>query len=265
MTKKTFDNPDSQEREYTRLLLRYTRALRADINALLLPQISTIKRQYNESLKQDSWTDVLNTILAQLESLGSTAAALTISKLPDQFTAVSKFNDRQFALVLKANTGLALPPTLTGNPAGVSLGVNVFRSEPYLSTLAEGWIAENTALIKSIPTTTLDQIRGDMLRGITNGNSVADLSATVKSRMEMSDNRAKLIAQDQTLKLNANLTQYRLESVGVKKYIWRTVNDSRVRDSHAAKNGNIYSFGDGNPKPGEAVRCRCRAEGIFDD
>ncbi|MDD9911070.1 MAG: minor capsid protein [Ahrensia sp.] len=45
-------------------------------------------------------------------------------------------------------------------------------------------------------------------------------------------------------------------------YIWRTRNDGKVRPSHAANNGKIFSWDDPPPTghPGEDFGCRCTAE-----
>jgi SPP1 gp7 family putative phage head morphogenesis protein len=265
--KKLFNNPDSQEREYTRLLLRLTKKLQSDINAILMPELGNLSRQYNAATKSDSWADDLQTLLTELDVLGTSAASVVISKLQGQFNEVSKFNDGQFKAVVKANTGLLVPSVMQGAPSSTILGVNVFRSEPFLVPLAEGWVAGNTALIKSIPKQLHTAVEGIVSRGTMSGTSIQALKEQIKAQFSVTDNRAKLIAQDQTLKLNADLTRYRVQSVGVTKYIWRTVNDSRVRSQHAYRNGQTYSFGVGanGENPSEPVRCRCRAEPIFHD
>ena len=45
------------------------------------------------------------------------------------------------------------------------------------------------------------------------------------------------------------------------KYIWRTVEDDRVRSAHAQYNRTIREWGD-DPDPGEEFNCRCWAEPI---
>ena len=45
------------------------------------------------------------------------------------------------------------------------------------------------------------------------------------------------------------------------QYIWVTVGDNRVRDSHAALDGTIRTFGEGL-MPGEEPNCRCSAEPV---
>lgn len=263
--KKTFEHPYSQEREYMRLLVMYSKQLQYDVNSVLIPRLDDIALQFKVESRTDSWIDTIDALIAELTRLALISMEAVLAKLPGTFNGVSKFNDRQFALVVKANTGLSVPAVMPGAPSSSIIGVNVFRSEPFLKTLFDGWISENTSLIKSIPTKLYPELEGIIRRGIMNGNSVGFLKKQIKERYPVTNNRAKLIAQDQTLKLNADLTRYRLQSVGVDRYIWRTVQDSRVRPDHVEREGNEYSWkeGAGGEHPGQPVRCRCRAEAIW--
>lgn len=266
--KATFNNPDSQEREYVRLLLSYSKKLQADVNRVLLPRIDDIVLQYKVESRTDTWADTLDALMAELALLALDGANAVFQKLPGMFAAISKFNEGQFKLVVKANTKLTLPPVMPGAPSSAVLGVSVFRSEPFLKPLAEGWIRENTSLIKSLPTRLHSELEGIVRRGVMNGTSVKDIRDQIKERYGVTDYRAKLIAQDQTLKLNGDLTRYRLQSVGVKEYTWRSVQDSRVRPEHAERNGKVYAWNkppSGGQHPGQEVRCRCRAEAIWDE
>lgn len=264
MSKKTFNNPDGAEREYTRELLRLSKSLQRDINQLLLPELGNIQRSFNNEIKSDAWDDGLVAIIGEIFRYAGIYSETVISRLPMHFEAVSKFNERQFKMVVKSNTGLEVP-----NPVSAKglLGINVFRTEPYLTALAEGWIRENTALIKSIPTKLYQDLEGIIRRGVMGGSSVKQLASEIKAKYGVTDYRAKLIAQDQILSLNADLTRFRLQSVGVKKYIWRTVNDNRVRPDHREREGDLFSWDkppyDGHP--GQPVRCRCVAEPVFED
>ncbi len=50
-------------------------------------------------------------------------------------------------------------------------------------------------------------------------------------------------------------------------YIWRTRGDGKVRSSHAANNGKVFSWDFPPPTghPGEEYGCRCWAESFYDD
>jgi SPP1 gp7 family putative phage head morphogenesis protein len=265
--KKILDDPLSQEREYKRLLLGYSKNLQTDVNKLLIPRIDDIVLQYNVEIKKDSWADTLDSIIAELVRLSLVTLDKILPRLSPLFNSISKHNERQFRLVVKSNTGYTLPPVMPGAPSSAILGANVFRSEPFLGPLAEGWIAENTALIKSLPTKLHPELEGIIRRGVMGGQSVSGLKKQIKQRYVVTDSRAKLIAQDQTLKLNSDLTRYRLQSVGVKKYIWQSVGDSRVRPDHVERDGKEYTWeeGAGGEHPGQPVRCRCHAEAIWPD
>lgn len=61
-------------------------------------------------------------------------------------------------------------------------------------------------------------------------------------------------------RLMQGLDKLRQQEVGVTHYTWRTQDDDRVRDSHAALDDQIFGWGDGGEEPGHAHGCRCWAE-----
>lgn len=254
--KTTLLPPDSQEREYTRLMLRFSRDMQSDVNQFLIPRIGDFKQQFDREMRGDGVFDDLSALMAALlQRAGLLAAPLQLS-LPNIMQSINRHNDRQFQMVVKSNTGKDVG----------QLGVNVFRNEPFLRPLADAWIKTNTDLIKSFPTRFYPELEGIISRGVTSGLSVKAIQQEIKARYGVSDYRARLIAQDQTTKFHSQLTEYRLKSVGVEKYIWRSVQDSRVRPDHAERNGKEFSWD--NPPydghPGQPVRCRCRAEAVWD-
>lgn len=59
----------------------------------------------------------------------------------------------------------------------------------------------------------------------------------------------------------------RQQALGIDRYIWRSRDDDRVRDLHAAHDDEVY-FWDEPPEgghPGEAYGCRCVAEPVLAD
>lgn len=259
--------PDRVEREYTKELQSYAGQLARDVNRVLIPQLPRIVAEYKAEARVDAWTDSIDALINELVRLSLEGLAIVVAKLPGYFTATSTFNGKEFRAVVKANTGLDVPEARAFRP-GSRLGINPFRTEPFLVPLAEGWVKENTSLIKSLPTRLHPEIEGIIRRGVMGGASVPELSSQIKERYGVTKYRATLIAQDQILKLNADLSEYRLKSIGVEEYTWRSVMDSRVRPEHADRNGKVYSWAkgpSGGLHPGKEVRCRCRAEPIFPD
>ena len=68
------------------------------------------------------------------------------------------------------------------------------------------------------------------------------------------------------LNFKQGLDESRQREAGVCQYIWGTVGDERVRDSHEANEGQVFSWN--NPPetghPGEAENCRCSADPVVD-
>ncbi len=134
------------------------------------------------------------------------------------------------------------------------------------------WSRNNSLLIKDIPFKTSHQIAERTRIALIEGTNQTDLTKEVfdimSERTDVSDSRAKLIARDQVAKLNGQLTRERQEEIGVSGYIWRTVGDERVRDSHDEVDGQFFSWDsppsetDGN-HPGEDFQCRCWPEPVL--
>lgn len=94
------------------------------------------------------------------------------------------------------------------------------------------------------------------------GARVEDLAAELQDGLAFTRARANLIARDQTLKLNGQLTRVRQQNAGIEEYIWTTSGDERVRDDHASKDGQRFSWSNPPPDtghPGEDYQCRCTA------
>ena len=98
---------------------------------------------------------------------------------------------------------------------------------------------------------------------------IAEIACRIKlskyDPFEMSENDAMRIARDQIGKLNAQVNQDRQEAIGLTGYIWRTMNDDRVRDEHAMLEGEAFTWDDPpeDGPPGDACLCRCFGEPDF--
>lgn len=97
------------------------------------------------------------------------------------------------------------------------------------------------------------------------GLSVEDLKLLLLERGSVSESRAELIARDQTLKLNGQMTKVRQQNAGVDSYTWSTSLDDRVREEHAALEGQVFRW-DNPPEPGnpgDDYQCRCVAIAVI--
>ena len=100
------------------------------------------------------------------------------------------------------------------------------------------------------------------------GRSFKKVANELADRFDISVKRARLIAEDQTNKLNADLNRIRQEQADIDSYTWQHSGDERVRSRHRAINGREYKWGESTDAeaglpPGQPVRCRCTARAVI--
>lgn len=168
---------------------------------------------------------------------------------------------------------------------GKVLGISPITAEPYLEPISRQFIDTNTQLIRSISDDYFAKLQRDTYEhiqaGVYNKEYAKRLTAefaeeyqrqfedgVLKKRVQSAEARSRLIARDQISKYNGQLNQTRQGALGISKYRWVTASDDRVRESHASKNGKIFSW-DKPPAdtghPGEDYQCRCIAQPVFDE
>lgn len=173
-------------------------------------------------------------------------------------------NKRQTKAAYKAAFGIDLTGLLSDEVVGGQL---------------KDALTENVALIKSIQTDFINDIGGKVFTELFDGGRHENIVKLIKERGEVTQSRAKLIARDQTSKLNSTLTEVRSKSLGIDLYEWGGAGDERQRNSHAVLNGKtckysdptVYSDDGGETwkkrksigafegKPGDDYQCRCLA------
>jgi SPP1 gp7 family putative phage head morphogenesis protein len=283
MAYKHWAFPAQIERQYSALLRGYVDEFTKDT-------LDTLKRA--EALRLDDWSSDLTAILLELATRALRVGETNILRLPEVFASINKFNDRQWRLVVKAGTGLDLPESGTlpmgarafGNVsapdklrARFGVGFDLYREEPWLVPRMNNWLAENTSLIKSIPTQYMTQVESIIRVGVMNGTSPKAIADEIRERSGVSKRRAHIIARDQVTKANAMLTEHRQTELGVTKYKWVTAHDERVRGnpygrypkavpSHYARDGKMFDWNQPpeGGHPGMAILCRCHAQPDFE-
>jgi SPP1 gp7 family putative phage head morphogenesis protein len=155
-----------------------------------------------------------------------------------------------------------------------ALGVDL-RADPRLLYTSQKFVRENVALIKAMGREQIGKLRPLVEHAVTQQLSYQALSEQLQERMGVVGSRADLIARDQILKHNSQLSQMRAEAVGVRRYRWSSSRDERVRPDHARLNGQVFEYANppvvdqrtgrrGNPGSGD-YQCRCLAIPETDD
>ena len=143
-----------------------------------------------------------------------------------------------------------------------------FKMTAAQNDVMQAAIAENVALIKSIPQQVLGQVEGLVMRSVQVGRDLGGLTKDLKKQFGVSDRRAALIARDQNNKATAVLTRVRQVEAGITQAIWcHSAGGKTPRPSHvkAGRDRVQYDVTKGwfDPDlgkyiwPGTEINCRC--------
>ncbi len=267
--------PDSAEREYMRMVNAYM-AIEKEALLEYIPELKQILNdgtKYNADAKKDN------------DKKRRTARVLsikdTVDRLDELFEKIERQMESSFGIYnLKhslekiASLDHKLTVSEWKKMLNKTLGINIlddYYSGEFYQEMLGKWVSANVDLIKSVPSESLTSLKEKIYSDFVNGRSTTDIVKELQNQYGMDKRHAKLIARDQTAKLNAQITKSQQKDAGVTKYKWSTSRDERVRESHAALEGKIFSW-DNPPEtdggrhchPGEDYQCRCCALPVFD-
>lgn len=244
--------PQGQEIAYTKDLYSLQRELARMIREVIFPAIPSMVDEVQRKTptdRQDDYLDRLNSLILFIRKAIQGKVDETILQAENVGQRINQFNYAQFQ---KVNESV--------------LGVDLFVSEPWLLDQLKLFASQNAQLIRSLPDQELERVAGAIERGLQDGTSIREIEKEIQKSFGITRRRAKLIARDQTTKLNASLTKLRQQEVGVEEYVWQTSGDERVRPTHRANDGKTFRW-DKPPKtghPGSEVNCRCVALPVLD-
>lgn len=116
--------------------------------------------------------------------------------------------------------------------------------------------------VPPIPKQHFKALEKTIQQGIRNGTRIEAMRDRLEQLKGITTRRAETIARDQVGKYHGNMMQTRQRQLGITGYIWRTVGDERVRESHEQREGERFTWN--NPPsdghPGQPINCRCSAE-----
>jgi SPP1 gp7 family putative phage head morphogenesis protein len=153
-----------------------------------------------------------------------------------------------------------------GRQVTAALGVDVLGTDRHVAPLVGGFVEENASLIRNLTSKMYDDVEQSVTRAVASGTLQRDLAIELSGKIGVTRDRAKLIARDQIGKLYGQVNAARQREMGVERFVWRTVNDQRVRPEHEDREGKTYRYDDppDGELPGEPINCRCFAEPVFD-
>jgi len=244
--------------QYNAKLQRMVRAIKRDIDETLVPLIRQYAPEYAQDAVaiRDGWGDV---IVAALHGL------------------VAKWTDPHAQSVAQSIAGDFVRAVDGRNRK--SLGIDVYSGNQALQDYLQAATLQNARLITSIPEQYLAQVSNIVMGNMRQGLRPSSIVGTLQEQFGVTQRRAKMIARDQTAKVNGELTSKRQQAVGFEYFRWVTSKDERVRDRHRDIAEKVTAYGRGiyrwdNPPlsdkgepiiPGSDYQCRCIAEPVDDE
>lgn len=268
---KVIDDPKSIENEARRTLKNITKPIQLELEFIIDNMRDKSAREVGKELEA-----VKKNYDFQLEMTAEQIAENWVGK-------VNRYNKQKFMAHMR-------------KVLGIDIGAIVDEA---MKDELEIMIMENASYIKSIPNYLVGHVADRVVqhfKGIPMPEN-RTLRQQIKEEFKVSDGRAKVLARDQTSKMNTSISAIRQVNLGIDCYVWKTVEDERVvgrpggvypkttklHKNHYIMQGllckwadpNVYSDDKGatwKPRtaqmphnhPGDDIMCRCRPAPFID-
>jgi len=262
-SKYTPQIPASAEREYIRTTNAYMRILKEELEAELPKLKEAYKPERDAKMRHDSAANLMLAVSRIFDTVKNNVIAKTIG-----------FNlYRKLELLANMNRKLTVKEWKRAIKAtlGIDIREDYYLGDFYAVKLRE-WVEYNVSLISTIPEETLERMREIVYEGFADGKTTTELVKEIQHAYGVSRRHARLIARDQTAKLNGDIQRAQQQDAGIDEYLWNCVKDGRQRESHNALHGKKFSWS--NPPvvdkrtgrrchPGQDFQCRCIGRPVF--
>lgn len=232
----------------TRLLTELVSRINNRIKQDLIPKLKLYESYYANKLVDSS-------VLLDLDYVDDIKD--TINTIALDYSGVS-FNTIVSAVVLQmaGNTQKDIAAALT-KEINRLVGIDI---SPFIQSHTEGIkqaLDYCKDYIESIPKKYLADVQSKVLLNIQKGMRSSSIIKELVNQYDITLNRAKVIARDQTSKLNLALTTAQAKDIGSDEFKFSTSQDERVRPTHRAANGKLCKVGDAVYNLRYDVMCRC--------
>ena len=268
---KVVDDPKGIEQEARRTLKRITKPIQLELEGIIDNMRDKSAREIGKELEA-----VKKNYDFQISTTAEQIAEEWVGK-------VNSYNRKKFMSQMRKTLGIDIG-AIVDEAMKDDLEVMVLESANYIKSIPDylvGHVADRVVQhFKGIP---MPENR--------------TLRQQIKEEFKVSDGRAKVLARDQTSKMNTSISAIRQVNLGIDCYVWKTVEDERVvgkpggvypkttklHKNHYIMQGllckwadpNVYSDDKGatwKPRtaqmphnhPGEDIMCRCRPAPFID-
>jgi SPP1 gp7 family putative phage head morphogenesis protein len=283
--KYTAKFPENAEREYLRLVNK-SMAVEKQVIMKYIPRLKAILGR-DTKLNTDSTDADENKKKRRTARLASLAAAA--KEIEEVFDDIQREIDIGYGIYRLreeldriANLNHRLTTDEWKKTVKKTLGIDImedYYSGDYYKEMLSKWVSDNVDLISTIPNSSLGRMKELVYDNYIGGATTTDIISEIQREYSVSKSHARLIARDQTAKLNSQITRAQQKEAGIDSYVWTTWHDERVRECHASFDGTTFKWDDPpeiwystkkgivytgrHCNPGEDYQCRCRAKAVI--
>ena len=245
--------------QYNAKLQRLVKQVKADISAEIMPLVRQLAPEYTQDAvaTTDAWSDLILSSMSRL---------------------MQKWQSGRFDSGAQRLAGEFVQSALKKSERDLSksAGIDVLSGSKVMQDYLKASAQQNAQLIKSIPAKYLEEVQTLVMANMRSGMRPGYIERALQEQFGVTQRRAKMIARDQTGKIQGELAEKQQKGAGFEYFQWIDSDDSRVRHRHSeiANKVTVYGKGiyrwdnlplsaDGKPiKPGSDYQCRCIARPV---
>lgn len=245
--------------QYNAKLQRLVKQVKESISKEIMPLVRQLAPEYTQDavVTTDAWSDlIINAISTLVSRWSSPMVQAAGARIAGEFVQSSlKKSERD----LKK-----------------SAGIDVYSGNSVMQDYLKASAQQNAQLIKSIPAKYLEEVQTLVMANMRSGMRPGYIEKALQEQFGVTQRRAKMIARDQTSKIQGELAEKQQKSAGFEYFRWRDSDDQRVRHRHHEIANKITAYGKGvyrwdnlplsdkgvPIKPGSDYSCRCIAEPV---
>lgn len=154
----------------------------------------------------------------------------------------------------------------------ISVGLRKEIRDTDVGAVMQKLIEDQASLITSLPLNAAQRVQDLAIRAVIEGGRSDEISGLIMAIGGTTKARANTIARTEVSRASTMFTQARAEAIGSDGYIWRSSEDSDVRDEHKELNGKFFKWDEPpvadkrtgiRAHAGCIWNCRCYAEPVI--
>lgn len=199
---KAVNDPKKIEMDARRRLKNLTEPVQLELEGIIENMRGKSARQVGEELE-----GVRQRYNFQIETVADTIASSWVN-------SVNQYNKDKFMSYMRKVLGIDIG-AIVDEAMKDQLDVMMMESASYIKTIPD-------YLVGKVAQRVLQHYKGEPMP------ENRTLRQQIREEFKVSDGRAKVLARDQTSKMNTSISAIRQTNLGIDTYIWKTVEDERV-------------------------------------